>query len=154
MCCSLACGEEVTRPIFLLTCRKTLAFSLHTCMLRVARMGGRCLSQVAHSGQEAGCLWERSGCDNWRPRGITCRGGSRQLSGGRVVVVVVNRGWLLLFSSQDSVVHPSLVLAEHTARSGLQYPFPGPKVVGKAAECVGGPAGTPAALPVPLAEDW
>lgn len=80
-------------------------------------MGGSRLSQVAHSGQEAGCMWEGSGCNHWRPPRISRRGacgGSLQLGGGCIVVVVVHWGWLLLFSSQDSMVHPSLVLAEST----------------------------------------
>lgn len=136
-------GGEVARPIFPLTCCKTLAFSLQAYVLRVAGMGSGWLSQVAHSGQEAGCMWEGGSCHHWGPprisrRGASC-GGSLQLGWRCIVVVVVHWGWLLLFSSQDSVVRPSWVLAEYTARSGRQHPFPmpGPKLVRRAANCDG-----------------
>lgn len=131
-------GGEVARPIFPLTCCKTLAY-----VLRVARMRSSWLGQVAHSGQEAGCMWEGSSCHRWRPprisrRGASC-GSSLQLGRGCIVVVVVHWRWLLLFSSQESVVHPSWVLAEYTARSGLHHPFPmpGPKLMRRAADCDG-----------------
>lgn len=74
-------------------------------------------------------------------------------------MVVVNQGWLLLFSSRDSMVRPSLVLARVHSQIRTSASFPWAQSGRKGSRMcwvLPGPRAlwTPAVLPVPHAKDW